>query len=222
MATRGLDVVTATPISGNVAYQFQLVKQFNSVQLTTAPGVAVFNGKLIYIFGTSSVSGINNAFFEATFDGVNWTEPSDANLGASNPNLRIASAAQPALAVLNGTLRMCTQQNNSQHNMFLYYSPDGVTWYPSVGMYGEYSALQMGVGATMVKINNTLLLANKQNNSNHALLIFSSTDGVNWSDQEYPGIQVGWTPGIALFNGDVSLLFTSGSEQPLSTDIAVQ
>ncbi|QMV18633.1 hypothetical protein GOB94_08005 [Granulicella sp. 5B5] len=221
-STRGLDIVTATPVSGNVGYQFQLVQQFNSVQLTTSPGVAVFNNQLIYIYGTSSVSGINNAFFETTFDGTNWTQPSDANLGANNPNLRIASASQPALAVLNGTLHMCTQQNNSSHNLFLYYSPDGVTWYPSVGQYGEDSSLQVGGGATMVAIGNTLVLANQQNNSNHALFIFSSTDGVNWTAQEYSGIKVGATPAIALFNGDVSLAFQTNNATTLSTDIAAQ
>jgi hypothetical protein len=215
--TRGLDVALATPVSGAAGYSIQLIHQDNTAALVTQPTAVVFNGMLIYIFGTSSNPNVKNAFFETTFNGANWTTASEQYLGGSP--LGVSSPVQPAIAVLNGTLRMCSQQNNSHHNMILYSSTDGVIW----SYVGTDSNLQIGGGATMVNINGTLVLANQQNNSNRALFIFNSTDGINWTYQEYPGIQMGGTPALALFGGDVSLLFQSnGPGKQLYTDIAAQ
>ena len=216
--THGLDVVVATPVpNGGVAYTFQLVHQDNSVQMVTAPAMAVFNGKLEIIYGSNADSNTKNAFYEVTFDGTNWTPASESNLGGSS--LRISSAAKPALAVFHNQLWMCSQQNNSNHQLFVYSSPDGVSWNFVV----QDTNLALGGGADMVVFNGNLVLANQQNNSNRALFVFSSPDGVNWGDQEYTGIRMGGVPALALFNSDIALLFKSnGPTTDLFTDLASQ
>jgi hypothetical protein len=218
--TLGIDVLEATPIANNVGYSWSLVYQSNAVSLTTTPAMASFTNpttsaqQLVIIFGATKP--FNNAFYSVNFNGTTWTAPNDANLGGSN--LQISSGAQPALVEFNGQLWLCSQQNNSHHNMYVYTSPDGNVW----NFETDSTGLALGGGASMVVFNNTLVLANQQNNSTHDLFIFVSTNGANWTAQQYTSIQMGSTPGLALYNGDLALQFqsNSGSPKPLFTSIA--
>ena len=63
----------------------------------------------------------------------------------------------------------------------------------------------------MITYEGALVLATQQNNSNRSLFIFSSVDGYNWGAKQCSGIQMGQTPGIALFNNGVSLAFKSNN-----------
>ena len=200
--THGLDVAAGTPIQGGEDYSWSLVWQDSSVYLNTSPGMAVSpdGSKLTIIYGTRSDPNTKNQFFETIYNGSTWTQASE---GGNLQALRLSSASRPALSVLNGTLYLCSQQNNSNHQLFIYKSTDGVNW----SFVEQFSALALGGGAQMVTWQNQLVLANQQNNSNHALFIFSSPDGVNWYAQEYPNYRMGADPGLALYNGGVSLVF---------------
>ncbi len=218
--TLGIDVIEAVPIANNVAYTFRLVYQSSAVNLTTSPAMTVFTNsdgipQLVIIFG-SDITNVNNAFYELTQSGSGTWSLSDSNMGG-DPNLNISSASQPAVAELNGTLWLCSQQNNSSRYMFVYSSTDGTTW----SFNGEKS-LAMGSGGSMVVFNNTLVLATQQDSSAHDLFVFESTDGTNWTANQYTGIQIGSTPALSLYNGDLSLQFqsNSGDPTPLFTALA--
>ena len=183
---------------GSVGYTASVLQTIPNAGVTTVPAMAVFNNQLIIIYG-SSLTSTKNALYQVTCVTVGSTcsTPSESYLGATGA----ATGSTPGLAVLNNTLWLCSQQNNSSHNLFIYKSTDGLHW----SFVREDTGLQLGGGAQMVTYKNNLVLANQQNNSNHALFIFSSPDGVNWSAQEYPGIQMGAAPGLTLVNGGLSL-----------------
>ena len=128
---------------------------------SVSPGMAVYNGRLMIIYG----SGINGSGlpdgYELTYstDGQNWTS-TRSGLGAAG----IASQNAPALSVLNGMLYMTFQQNNSQHYLWSAVSPDGFTWTTT-----QHTNLAYGGAPTMIPWNNQLLIAFQQNNSNRAL-----------------------------------------------------
>lgn len=220
-STGGLDVLEATEVPGGVGYLFSLVHQDNSVFLTTTPSMVVFNGQLIIIFGATEP--YKNAFYSVNFDGTTWNPATDAYLG-EGPNAQIASGAKPGLAVLGNTLWMTSQQNNSHNYMFVYSSTDGIHWNPNtaVGPYGQSCCLAIGGGISMVTINNNLVLANQQDSSNHALFVFSSPDGTNWTYQEYSGLYLSNAPALALFNGDVALQYRSNSSSDMETNLVPQ
>ena len=206
-STHGLDVGIATPISGNVAYSWTLTHTDASVQLTTSPAMSVSpdGSHLIVIYGTSSDPSTSNQFFESTLNtSGTWSQASEAG---NLQSLRLSSASRPAVSLFNSKLWLCSQQNNSNHQLFVYNSTDGINW----NFVEQFSGLALGGGAQMVTFEGNLVLATQQNNSNRALFIFSSPDGVNWSAQEYSNIQMGGDPGLALFNGGVSLVFKANS-----------
>ena len=62
-STQALDVVTATPISGNVGYSFALVYSDSSTPMVTSPEMEVVNGKLVIVYGSSANPNVKNAFF---------------------------------------------------------------------------------------------------------------------------------------------------------------
>ena len=206
-STHGLDVAIATPIPGNTSYQWALTHTDNSVQLVTTPAMSVSpdGSHLIIIYGTSNDRNTKNQFFESTLDLTGrWTQASE---GGNLQQLRLSSASRPAVSVLNGQLWLCSQQNNSNHQLFVYNSADGINW----NFVEQFSALALGGGAQMVTFKGNLVLANQQNNSNHALFIFSSPNGVNWYAQEYANYRMGGDPGLALHNGGISLVFKANN-----------
>jgi hypothetical protein len=199
--TYGLDVLIGTPVG--TAYTWALTHQDTSVRMTTAPAMAVSpdGSHLIVIYGTSNDSYTKNQFFESTLDAYgNWTQASEAG---SLQTLRLSSGSRPAMSVLNNTLFLCSQQNNSHHQLYVYSSLDGVNW----SYVEDFSGLALGGGASMVTYQGNLVLANQQNNSNHALFVFSSPNGINWYAQEYPNYRMGGDPGLALFNNGISLVY---------------
>lgn len=211
-----LTVIVATPISGTTAYSFATVRQDTVATMVTAPEMEVINGLLVIVYGASNDPNTKHAFYEVTFNGTTWTNASESNLGGSS--LLVSSAAKPAMAVLGTKLWMVTQQNNSNHQLFSYYTTDGVHWTFGV----QDTGLALGGGASMVTYKNTLVLANQQNNSNHALFVFSSTDGVHWGAQEYSAIQMGGVPALALFNTGVALAFKSNNSENYLSSYATQ
>lgn len=205
--THGLDVAIATPGQNSQYYSWSIVWQDASVYLNTSPGMAISpdGNTLVIIYGTRSDPNTKNQFFETTYNPASgWTHASE---GGNLQALRLSSAARPALSVLTvggvPTLFLCSQQNNSNHQLFVYKSTDGINW----TFVEDFSGLALGGGAQMVTWQNQLVLANQQNNSNRALFIFSSPDGVNWYAQEYPNYRMGADPGLALYNGGISLVF---------------
>lgn len=197
--TGALTVLLATPLSGGT-YSFTEVLHDTTVGVTTVPAMAVFNNRLILIFGTNQTS-LHNAFFEVTYNGTVWSPPSDSTLGA--PGYGVSSGVTPGLAALNGKLFLCSQQNNPDHNLFVYDSSDGLNW----SFVEEDTGLQVGGGIQMVSYKNTLVLANEQNNSNRDLFIFSSVNGTTWTGQGYSYLQMGGPPALSLFEGEVTLQF---------------
>lgn len=200
-ASQGLDVFEASPVPGNVGYTFQLVYQDRTSPMSTSPAMAVFNNQLVIIYGVNTPS-LTNAFFEVTLNNVNWNPATEQNLGAKYP-IYVASGARPGLAAFQGKLWMCSQQNNSYHNLYVYSSIDGTTWVQAAYV----PAYQLGGGASMVVFNNNLVLATQQNNSNSELFIFSSPNGTSWTVQGYPNFILGSYPALALFNGNISLQY---------------
>jgi hypothetical protein len=149
--THQLDVAIATPIAGNVGYTFSTLYQDSTgVQMVTAPEMEAVAGRLAIVFGSSSNPNVHNAYYSVTTDGTTFTPASQQYLGSVN----IASPAKPGMAVLGSTLWMCFQQNASSHQLFTYYSTDGIVW--TFGT--QFSGLALGGGASMVSANNTLYL----------------------------------------------------------------
>lgn len=71
----------------------------------------------------------------------------------------------------------------------------------------------------MIVVNNNLVFANQQDNSNHALFLFSSPDGIHWTDQEYSGLRMSGPPAIALFNGNVALQYRSVNSSDMESNL---
>jgi len=211
----GLNVVTATVIPNQVGYTLQLVHTDTTVTLTTSPAMVVYNGALHIIFGASNDPNTSNAFYDATLTGSTWATATETNLGGSS--LHVSSGVQPGLAILNGTLFMCSQVNNSSHDMNVYTSTNGTTW-----SFVELTSLKPNQGLTMIENNGSLIIATLQNTDNQALTVISSPNGTTWTYQAYSGLRIGATLGFTLFNGDYSIAYKSpdASQNWLFTDLA--
>jgi len=172
--------------------------------MSTSPSMVVFQGKMFVIYG------YGQNFLEETYtsDGVNFTQ-TRAGLGA----MGYAAPTQVGLSVLNNTLYMTAQQNNSNRELVYWSTTDGFNW-----TNGFNSSLGVDSGVSMVTYNNNLVFATKQNNNQNHLFLFSSPDGVNWFTQQQGGtvLAAETTPSLALFNGGITITFQQPNFQPLS------
>jgi hypothetical protein len=164
--------------------------------------MVVFGSYLHIIYGVSVINNIKDALVDTyTTDGVNFSQTA-SGLG----NLTYSAPTQVGLSVLNGTLFMTTQQNNSQRHLYYWYSTDGFTWTGA-----ENTSLYTDSGISMVTYKNNLIFATKQDNSNNNLFLFSSPNGSTWyaEDQGFL-MDPNTTPAMCLFNGGVALAFVDG------------
>jgi hypothetical protein len=213
-----LAVATATPIPGAPTYNWSVVHTDATVFLRATPEMEVISGTLVIVFPTLGDPPFANAFYTVTMQNGIWAPANDTFLAASP--FEISSNSKPAMAVLvqgsTPILYMCTQQNGglSDHRLFVYNTTDGIHW----NFVEEFAQLSIGGNASMVNFNGSLVLANQQNSPNH-LFIFTSPDGVSWTDQEYSDL-LGGGPAIALFNGGVSLAYKSASSTNLFNSFA--
>jgi hypothetical protein len=72
--THGLNVLRAKPKLGAEGYEFELVHQDTTMQLTSVPSLTVYQGSIVALFGV--VTGPSNSpYATVTFDGLSWTSP---------------------------------------------------------------------------------------------------------------------------------------------------
>jgi hypothetical protein len=195
--TLGLDVVEVTEIPGNTGWYYQTVYTDTSVQLTSAPGMAVApDGKhLILRYGTSNVPNESNGTYTTEFDGTTWSTYPSGGLAPT----------QSALVSFGGNLYAIDKQDNSDNGVFVSKLSDSgvVISGSSYQVPGWYT--KAGISAVVFK--NNIVATFQQDASSDYLWVYSTPDGQNWSGKEYTNIQIGGTPSVALYNGGIVTAF---------------
>ena len=169
--THGLDVVQVSTIAGNAAWQYSLIHTETGVQLTSAPAMAVAPDgvHLLIRYGTSNISGQNNATFTTEFDGTNWSTYTSAGFAPT----------QSAMVVFNGSLFVIDKQNNSSNGVFVSRADNNGVFIPGTAFQVSGWFTPAGINATVFNGNIVAVIQSTQ--SNHDLWVFSSPDGTNWS-----------------------------------------
>ena len=209
-STHYLDVVLATqdPQSATPALLFNLVYRATNVFLTTAPGLIVYDNKLIINYGTNNNPSIHNAGWVTSYDFAgNWLTYSN---NATFPT-------KPGMAIFGGQLYEITKQNNSQNHIWVSHldATGAVINTPADHPVQINSAFQVASGITATIYQGQIVFCGTNNNGSGQLDIYSSPDGINWYAINYSSLTMGATAGIAVFNNGLATAFKQDSSNDI-------
>jgi|GEM_PF-2807528 len=198
--TYQLVILQATFIPGvNWGLTFsEVYRDRNAGGATTAPGMAISpSGNVVAMYGTSGRSSVLNE---------GWTTYRDAATGIwSSKDANLNCPTQPGLANFRNAFYMVQRQNGGGGRGIWQNQLDNTGFY--INGSGHQIIGSTYWGLSMLVWQDELIFAAQQNNGEHALDIYASLDGVNWVTNRYFGIDIGATPGLALYNGGLTAAF---------------
>ncbi|ADV84847.1 hypothetical protein [Terriglobus saanensis] len=176
----------------------EVYRDRNAGGATTAPGMVIApNGNVVAMYGTSGRSSVLNE---------GWTTYRDVTTGIwSSKDANLNCPTQPGLANFRNSIYMVQRQNGGGGRGIWENILDNTGFY--INGTGHQIIGSTYWGLSMLVWQGELIFAAQENNGEHALDIYASLDGVNWVTNRYFGIDIGATPGIALYNGGLTAAF---------------